>query len=32
MAKAGAAADAAVEVDLGEQDVTATITVYWALN
>ena len=31
MAKAGAAADA-VEVDLGEQDVTVTITVRWALN
>lgn len=31
MAKAGAA-DAAVEVDLGEQDVTVTITVRWALN
>ena len=33
MAKAGAAADAAaIEVDLGEQDVTVTITVRWALN
>ena len=32
MAKAGAAADAAVEIDLGEQDVTVTITVRWALN
>ena len=31
MAKAGAAADA-VEIDLGEQDVTVTITVRWALN
>jgi uncharacterized protein YggE len=31
MAKAGVAADA-VEVDLGEQDVTVTITVRWALN
>jgi uncharacterized protein YggE len=32
MAKAGAADAAAVEVDLGEQDVTVTITVRWALN
>jgi uncharacterized protein YggE len=33
MAKAGMAADsAAVEIDLGEQDVTVTITVRWALN
>ena len=32
MAKAGAAADQAVEIDLGEQDVTLTITVRWALN
>ena len=33
MAKAGLAADAAaVEIDLGEQDVTVTITVRWALN
>ena len=32
MAKAGAAADQAVEIDLGEQDVTVTITVRWALN
>ena len=32
MAKAGTAADAAVEIDLGEQDVTVTITVRWALN
>ncbi len=31
MTKAGVAADA-VEVDLGEQDVTVTITVRWALN
>jgi uncharacterized protein YggE len=31
MAKAGIAADA-VEIDLGEQDVTVTITVRWALN
>jgi uncharacterized protein YggE len=31
MAKAGNAADA-VEIDLGEQDVTVTITVRWALN
>ncbi|MCX6443485.1 MAG: SIMPL domain-containing protein [Actinobacteria bacterium] len=31
MAKAGVAADA-VEVDLGEQDVTVTIIVRWALN
>ena len=31
MAKAGVAADA-VEIDLGEQDVTVTITVRWALN
>ena len=31
-AKAGAAADQAVEIDLGEQDVTVTITVRWALN
>ena len=32
MAKAGAAADQAVEINLGEQDVTVTITVRWALN
>ena len=33
MAKAGMSADtAAVEIDLGEQDVTVTITVRWALN
>lgn len=32
MAKAGAAADQAVEIDLGEQDITVTITVRWALN
>jgi uncharacterized protein YggE len=33
MAKAGMMADsAAVEVDLGEQDVTVSITVRWALN
>ena len=32
MAKAGAAADQAVEIDLGEQDVTVTITVRWALG
>jgi uncharacterized protein YggE len=32
MAKAGAAADQAVDIDLGEQDVTVTITVRWALN
>jgi uncharacterized protein YggE len=33
MAKAGMAADsAAVEIDLGEQDVTVSITVRWALN
>jgi uncharacterized protein YggE len=33
MAKAGIAADsAAVEIDLGEQDVTVSITVRWALN
>ena len=33
LAKAGVAADAAaVEIDLGEQDVTVTITVRWALN
>jgi uncharacterized protein YggE len=31
MAKAGLAADQAVEIDLGEQDVTVTITVRWAL-
>ena len=31
MAKAGAA-DSAVQIDLGEQDVTVTITVRWALN
>ena len=31
MAKAGVAADA-VEIDLGEQDVTVTIIVRWALN
>ena len=29
---AKASADAAVEIDLGEQDVTVTITVKWALN
>ena len=32
MAKAGMASDAAVEMDLGEQDVTVSITVRWALN
>ena len=32
MAKAGATDAAAVEIDLGEQDVTVTITVRWALN
>jgi uncharacterized protein YggE len=32
MAKAGAAADQAVEIDLGEQDVTVMITVRWALS
>jgi uncharacterized protein YggE len=33
MAKAGMAADsAATEIDLGEQDVTVSITVRWALN
>jgi hypothetical protein len=32
MAKAGAADAAAVEIDLGEQDVTVTITVRWTLN
>jgi len=32
MAKAGAADAAAVEIDLGEQDVTVTITVRWAFN
>lgn len=32
MAKAEAAADQAVEINLGEQDVTVTITVRWALN
>ncbi len=32
MAKAGAADAAAVEIDLGEQDVTVTIIVRWALN
>ena len=32
MAKAGAADAAPVEIDLGEQDVTVTITVRWALN
>ncbi len=32
MAKAGAADAAAVEIDLGEQDATVTITVRWALN
>ena len=32
MAKAGLAADQAVEIDLGEQDVTVTITVRWGLN
>jgi uncharacterized protein YggE len=32
MAKAGVADSAPVEVDLGEQDVTVTITVRWALN
>jgi hypothetical protein len=33
MAKAGMTADATpVEIDLGEQDVTVTITVRWALN
>jgi uncharacterized protein YggE len=32
MAKAGAADAAAVEIDLGEQDVTVTIAVRWVLN
>jgi len=32
MAKAGAADAAAVEIDLGEQDVTVTITVRWTLS
>ena len=32
MAKAGLASDQAVEIDLGEQDVTVSITVRWALN
>jgi len=32
MAKAGVADSATVEVDLGEQDVTVSITVRWALN
>ena len=32
MAKAGMASDSAVEMDLGEQDVTVSITVRWALN
>jgi uncharacterized protein YggE len=32
MAKAGTADAAAVEIDLGEQDVTVTITVRWTLN
>jgi hypothetical protein len=32
MAKAGAADAAAVEIDLGEQDVTVTITVRWAIG
>jgi uncharacterized protein YggE len=32
MAKAGAADAAAVEIDLGEQDVTVTIIVRWAFN
>ena len=31
-AKAGAADAAAIEIDLGEQDVTVTITVRWSLN
>jgi uncharacterized protein len=31
-AKAGAADAAAIEIDLGEQDVTVTITVRWTLN
>jgi uncharacterized protein YggE len=31
-AKAGAADAAAIEIDLGEQDVTVSITVRWALN
>jgi uncharacterized protein YggE len=31
-AKAGTADAAAIEIDLGEQDVTVTITVRWALN
>ena len=31
MAKA-AEADSAVQIDLGEQDVTVSITVRWALN
>ena len=32
MAKAGAADTAVIEIDLGEQDVTVSITVRWALN
>ena len=32
MVKAGSTADQAVEIDLGEQDVTVTVTVRWALN
>ena len=32
MAKAGAAADQAVEIDLGEQDVTVSVKVRWALG
>ena len=31
-AKAGVVDSTAVEIDLGEQDVTVTITVRWALN
>jgi uncharacterized protein YggE len=32
MAKNGVSSDQAVELDLGEQDVTVTITVRWAIN
>jgi uncharacterized protein YggE len=32
MAKNGVSSDSAVELDLGEQDVTVTITVRWAIN
>ena len=32
MAKAGAAADQALEIDLGEQDVTVSVKVRWALG